>query len=423
MVSSGTFQPTQQSPQPAWRSLIRPMLLASLALHGLLFFIPTSSEPEPEPPQEEKISLTQLPTTDQPAPAPTVAATPSAAATPRPIVTPVPRPVATPLSARIQAPVIRERPISPRPTAQPQAQPSPTIAQPTPAAAPAQSTQTVPPSSAPATPAPAATQPAPPPDPFTAGFPRYPGAEPGSYGLPAEFNSGSQRTADGVEQVDIFYQQALADAGYEAVALNQSGRNAYELRKDGQARVLTLIPNPDGPGTNIVLSEQPLPANLGSGSVESPAVARFYSDLQSAFSAASLGSADDLLLTLAPADLLSSPNDFYADAGGTLTADESAQDLGNVTFGAGYTLPTPRAGNVRAVVGSADLQTITAALLPQLDAQFDIQEQGTYGGGTAYEVSRTDPYLNETVTKYLVLVPTIDNTKTFVFVWDRPPGT
>jgi len=393
------------SSQPFWRSLIRPMLLLSLGLHGLLLMLPTSSNPKPEPPAEQKVSLTELPTENHPVASPS--ARPSA--TPRLVVKPAARPVTPPLPRRVDAPPPLRSAIIPRQAPQ-QATPAQPVPTPTVAAAAA------------TTPAPASPT-APPADPFTAGFPVYPGAQPGSFGLPSQYNAGSRRTTDEMSKVDNFFVDRLQAAGYEITTAEQSGRIAYQVTKSGQTRYLTLIPNQEDIGTSIILSEQPLPSDLGSGSVESPAVARFYSDLQTAFSP-DWKSADDLLLTQSPAELLSSPTDFYSDAGGAVTPSEQVQGSDSVQYGGGYALPEPRAGNVRAVVGDGDSQTVYNTLASQLSAnQFDIKPGGDYGGGTYYEVSRTDTYTPESVTRYLVLVPTLDGAKTFIFIWDRRPGT
>jgi outer membrane biosynthesis protein TonB len=208
-----------KSSQPFWRSLIRPMSLISLGLHGLLLLTPTSSNPKPEPPAEEKVKLTQLPAENQPVVPP---ARPSI--TPRVVVKPAARPITPPLPRRVDAPPpLRSAPI-------PRSAPS-TPQQSTPAQQPAPT----PSAAAATTPAPAVSPTAPPADPFTAGFPIYPGSQQGSFGLPSQFESGSRKTNDGMDQVDNFYQTALA-AGYAPTAVEQPGRIVYQLTKGEQTR-------------------------------------------------------------------------------------------------------------------------------------------------------------------------------------------
>ncbi|NJL23065.1 MAG: hypothetical protein HC895_23190 [Leptolyngbyaceae cyanobacterium SM1_3_5] len=45
---------------------------------------------------------------------------------------------------------------------------------------------------------------------------------------------------------------------------------------------------------------------------------------------------------------------------------------------------------------------------------------GSYGGGDAYQVSRTDQYSSEQVNAYLVVVPTQDG-RSVLFLWNRNP--
>jgi hypothetical protein len=373
-----------KSSQPPWQTLIRPMLLLSLGLHGLLLMLPTSPVHQPEPPAEEKVSLTQLPTESSSASpvAPSTRPTP-VAPTPRAVATPPPRSIAPP---RVAAP----------PPLRTAAAPTPALAASTPAA----STQP-----SPAATAPSAT-PAPPADPFAAGFPHYPNAQPGSFGLPPEYESASQKTSDAMSAVASFFEQQLRAGGYTIAPLQQAGRTVYQVMKGNITKTLTLIPNPDGAGTSIILSDQPLPEDLGSADVESPAVARFYQDLPVPPDA----SWHDVNELTEPLDtLIASPADFFTS-------------LGGVDAGGFYTPPEPRGGYIKGVVGAGDPTTAFANLQPQLQSfQFNFTPAGSYGGGSVYAVSRTDQYPpNEQVTRYLVLVPTQDN-RTIIFVWDRNP--
>jgi hypothetical protein len=389
-----------KSSQPFWQSLIRPMLLISLGLHGLLLMLPTSSETKPEPPAEDKVSLTELPTENRPVAPPS--ARPSA--TPRLVVKPAVRPVIPPPPRRVDAPPPLRSTTSPPQQLPRVAQPS-TPAQPTPTAA-AATTSPSPGTAAPIAP----TAPtAPPADPFTSGFPIYPSTQPGSFGLPSDYDASSRRTDDDMEKVNDFYVNGLSEANYVTTAVEQAGRTVYQVTKADQTRYLTLIPNPEGNGTSIILSNDLLPMDLAGGSVESPAVGRFYSELPIPPDE----SWQDVSEVTQPLDaIMASSTDFFTSLGG-IGAD-------------GFSSPPElRAGNIRGVVGAGDPDTVYASLQSQLQAgQFTTTAAGSYGGGSVYEVSRTDQYPpNEQVVRYLVLVPTLDGTKTFIFVWDRAPGS
>lgn len=381
--------------QPNWRNFIRPMLLISLGLHGLLLFLPTSSAPKPEAPAEEKVNLTSLPTESSAArPSVRPAATPS----PRVAVSP-PRSSIAPLPPRVNPlPVIRSQ-VAPRPVTQAAAQSTPAPSAATPAPSNAAST----PSNAAQTTTPSTLSPLP--DPFTTGFPRYANAQPGSFGLPSQFDAVSQKTSDSIEQVASFYQQALPAAQYDIAPVEQAGRTVFQVAKAGQSRYLTLIAGSGG--TSIVLSDQLLPDDLGSGAIQDPALSALFGDI-----GVFLGGEgwQDVSELVDPIDqLLPTFADFFTTAGET----------GADGF---YIPPEVRTGITQARVNDADPQTVFANLDALLaTGQIVTQQTGSYGGGTLYEVSRTDQATPpKTVTVYLVLVPTTDN-RTILFLWDRAP--
>jgi len=390
--------------QPFWRGLFRPMLLFSLVLHGLLLLVPTSSAPEVQPEvEEEKVSLTQLPSA-QTAPA-------AVPATTRPPVRPSP-PQPPPVQPTPQAMLpVQRRAVTPIPPVRSNPAPRPATASPQPTPSAATSSPTAP---EPTTTDPQAANNAPPgppaTDPFAAGFPRYPNAVPGSFGLPATYESGSQRTNDAMAQVGAFFERELAGAGYQVTAIDQTGRQAYQVTKDGTTKVLTLIPNAEGAGTSIVLSDAPLPADLGSVTVESPAVLRFYSEIPiPAPDNANWFDMAELALEQSLDELLDTPTAFFSSLGGT-----DAEGF--------FLSPEPRAGYNRAVVGNGAPASVFASIQPQLEAnQFFVTSVGSYGSGNTYQITRTDQYTSEQVTGYVVVVPTKDG-RTAIFLWDRRPS-
>jgi hypothetical protein len=376
------------------------MLLLSLGLHGLLLLTPTPSE-KPKPPAEEKVSLTELPTENQPVAPPSV----RPLATPRVVVTPAARPVVSPPPRRVDAPpplrsttTTRQSPVAPQPSTPAQPTPNPTVA--------AATTSPLSESTAPIAPA---TSTAPLADPFTAGFPIYPGTEPGSFGLPSDYDASSRRTDDDMEKVNDFYVDKLPAADYVITAREQPGRTVYQVTKGDRTQYLTLIPNPEGAGTSILLSEDLLPTDLAGGSVESQAVKRFYSDLPIPPDETweNVGNLTESLDTIMP-----SPTDFFTSLGGI--------DAG------GYSVPPElRAEYTTGYVGAGSPESVFADLQQRLDSfQFSYTPAGSYGSGSVYEVSRTDQQPpNEQVTRFLVLVPTLNGAKTLIFVCDQQPGT
>lgn len=360
---------------------VKPMLLASLLLHGLIFLMPTNSEaelPVEEVPEEEAITLTQLPPVNQPAPQ----ATPKPTA-PRPAaVPPVPRPAA-PAAPRPAAPP------APRPAAPPpvQAAPRPQAAAPAPAAP------------TPAAPAPAAPPPAPTADQFLVDFPQYPGATPGALGLPPGFEQFSKKTQDALSAVDSWFQQQLADKGYTASPVETNpNRTVYQITRQGTTQYLTLIPNPTDVGTNILISPQQLPADLGAVQVEDPLVGQFFTELP-------VEQVDnDLYQRVSEPDaLLSQPNAFFESAG--------AEDQGF------YIEPPLHSGIRRAVVvRGQDAVTYSASLTQRLEiGGYQITPQAEYGGGQLLQLTR------DGVTGYVSIVPTLDGTSTAVFIWTDTP--
>lgn len=349
------------------------MLILSLLLHGVIFFVPLSltsqTEAEPEP-EEELVSLTQLPPVNQPAAAPT----------PAPIQpTPQPQP-------RAAAPQVTTPRPQPRASAPPPVQTSP---QP----------QTSPSAVQPASPQPPGRPPA---DQFLADFPRYPGAQPGSSGLPPQFDQVSQKTSDAMTVVDDWFRQELSASGYTASALEATAtRIVYQVSRQGTTQFLTLIPNPTDVGTNILLSPQPLPSDLGAVQVEDPIVGQFYSELPVPDINPNF---DNVQRVSEPEFLLANPTSFFSTLG---------------SFQEGSYIEPELMGGIRraVVVRGIDPQSLFANLSNRLSiGAYEVVSQTSYGGGDLYEVTR------DGVTGYLSLVPTRNGGDTVVFIWqERPP--
>jgi hypothetical protein len=348
--------------QISWR-LLRPMLLASIGLHALVLMIPTASEkPKAEKPKEEAIKLTQLApkTTARPAPKVPKPAVPKVA---------VPR-VAVPRAATI-----------------PSTRPAPPVA---PAAA-----------------ASAASDKPDAPDPFDKVF-DYPGAVAGSFGLPPAFDPFSQKTADPLTQVDGWFQQQLKTKGFllQQSEAASTGRAVYQVSsKEGQVRFLTLIPNPDGAGTSILVSPSALPKDLAAAasSVVSPEEQQFYSDLTAVVPIPDVEISNGWQEIDNP-NLLTEPASFYAEM---LSEQDYQQGL------VAKFLP----GVERAVISSgrspADLYADISVRLEA--AAYQVTPKGTYGGGELYQIAR------DGVTGFVSVVPTTDGSAAVV-IWSDAPN-
>jgi hypothetical protein len=348
------------------------MLLISLAIHGVLLFTPTSFDspkPEASPEAEQTVSLTQLPPDNQPA------------AQPSPPTRPTPRPRPSAVAPRVR----QAAPPPLRRSAPPPVQ----------AIAPSQV-------AAPSRPTPANSQ-------LDADL-VYPGSTAGSFGLPPAFDSRSRKTNDNVANVANYYESALAEKGYTVSPTEQSStRTVYQVSKQGLTRYITLIPNPTGAGTTILVSEQPLPADLSDVQIEDGGVQTFFNDLPVPV----VDPNGNRWQQVSEVEqLLSDPNAFYSDLG---SSD-------------GFVIePTLRPGIRRAVVGVGQLpQDVFADISRKLEiAYYTVTTAGSYGGGDLYQVTReetNDRGEPTNVTGYLSIVPTATGQDTVVFIWEqRPP--
>jgi len=368
------FYPLKELPASV-RMVIRPMLLLSLALHAALLLTPfpgaNSEKSKPEAPKEEKISLTQLPPQTQPV-TPQTPPKPATPPPPRPRINIPPRPAA--LALRRNAPPPPRR-VPSRPTqATPQAPAQPI--QPTPAR-------------------PAA-------DAFSKDFPQYPGAQRGSFGLPATYTPFSQKTTAAMEQVGTFFQQELQRKGYDVqtIEANPPQREVFQVSREGTTKYLTLLANPGGSGTNILISDNPLPNDLGAANVVSPEESSFYENLS------------DILPVIDP----NVPDWTNLNGPGTLPeAQAFFKDNGSTGEGGNYTEPQLRDEVDRALLGvNQDPQAVYSDLVTKFtNADYTVESAGNYGGGSLYTVTR------DGVTGYLSVVPTSNGVA--LFFWKQHP--
>ncbi len=392
---------------------VRPMLLLSLGLHGVLLALPLPSEKKPAPPakkEPEKIKITQLPTTP---PAPNASPRPVVRATPRPTpqVRPSIRPQPSPIRQRMSdiPPIPPLTRATPRP--QPQLTPSPTptpsqataTPSPTPTPSQATATQSPTPSQATATPSPTPTPsqatatPSPQPTPEQspnllnpfADFPFPDNAQPGSLGLlPGETDKAARNITDGLEQVVAFYNTALPAKNFKSQQINEAAEfKVFKVSKEGaESQFLHLI-SKEGK-TVIVLAPQEI------------------KDLN-ALKSAEARSAEEIAFDNALAPIKQS-EDFGA---------VFPEDLGK--------LPQPQQfadiNKFRGIIATTTFKPMSPEELfndvntKLVEAGFtQITSIGSYGGGQAYKVSQGS------FTTYLYFVANRDN-KTIMLVSKDAP--
>lgn len=267
-MTQALFLKNLPAPLQFW---VRPMLLASLILHGLLLVIPTSSEEKPKAPtkkEPEKVKITQLPTT----PKPLTAQAPIAAVKPSPLVAQakpssvIPKPIVA-QSNPIRPPSITP-PIPPIPSvtrSKPQAitPPAPVTSAastlPNPATAPPAASTLPAPATAPATAStttPAASAPTPS-NPFDS-FPFPKTAQIGSLGLLSGENDKSARnTAEALDAVVAFYNTELPAKKFTPAPLtNEADLKVYQVSTQGSAPQFLHLISKDGKTVILLASQQ-----------------------------------------------------------------------------------------------------------------------------------------------------------------------
>ncbi len=224
------------------QQMIRPMLLISIFIHGIILVLPTDFKKSEPPKKEAKkldtIKISELPTS-KPLPLQTI---------PKP---PIPLQPVTPPQAQVPR---RQTTVLQIPSTKPTATPTPPPSQ-TPTPTPTKAAATPTPS---ASQAPTSTPTKPLGDPFS-DFPQYPGTQPGSLDLlPTALDANSQHTSDTLNQVTTFFDQNLTDKGYQPKKIkDQSDIKIYQVTKGGKTQYWHLFAKQEG-GTVMLLAPQPI---------------------------------------------------------------------------------------------------------------------------------------------------------------------
>lgn len=343
------------------QSLIRPMLLMSLVLHGLLMLMPVPDK-VPEKKEEKSVKVTQLPTTNSPL---------------KIKRSPQPSPTVAP---KVVTPIIRQPVLANRPRSQPivqaprsrQVQPTPSPIAPSPVAA---------------TPTPSPTSPelAPTTDTALNEFPIFPGAKAGCLEVQSCFQTGNA-----LDKVAAYFEKELPARKFTApVNTDEPSRKVYEVsRNDFPAQYLSLISTEQG--TIYVLADQPRTLDDLKNAVDVPP--EFYTIL------AEVGEG------IEDESPFANPTDFYTklesqDADGSLIPAEQREEIEG-----------------KKLVSSQTPDAVYTSLAPSLQSIFEVSESGSYGGGSLYKLKK------DSFTGYLNLVPTKDGTGTIVVLWSDPPA-
>lgn len=319
------------------QTLIRPMLLTSLALHGLLFIMPIPEEkPKSTPKKEKSVKVTQL-TLPRSSPA-----------------APKATPKVTPLTSRPVQPVARRQPVIQAVTRPVQSPLPPQQVIPTPSPSPTASPA---PSSATNTP--------------LAEFPHFPGAKPGCLEVPSCF-----QTANDLDKVAAHFEKELPAKGFTApVNVDETGsRKVYEVsRSDFSTQYLSLIYTKDG--TIYVLADAPRSLDELKQAVVVPE--EFYNIL------AEVGE------ELEDESQFADPSQFYSklssqDPDGSLIPAESREEIQG-----------------KKLVAGQPPDAVYTNLAPSLASIFAVSEFGNYGGGPLYTLKKNNfiGYLNLVPTK------------------------
>lgn len=382
IMTQALFFKNLPAPLQFW---IRPMLLASLGLHGLFLSLPMQSAQKNAPPKKEpdKVKITQLPIkTNSPAPKISPLATPKPAAIvpqakPSPAVskpiTPQPKPIRQSVTTPPPSPISSITRPQPQPTstptpAQPTPTPSTTLASsptPTPTPAPSPASSPTPPSQ----------------DPF-ADFPIYPNAKPGSSGLlTGEADQAARTVKADLATVMAYYKAELPNKKFDTKSTTEeTDLKVSQVSKGGVSQYLHL--KNAGENTIIVLAPQPLDLkNLGNLEVEPPEAREFQT----------------ILGQLVNVDLL------------------PAISLGDLQDASAF-----QGGNVKSILGEfkeVTPQALGASLEQGLRAaQFEVSPISTsFGGGVLYQVKK-GAYVG-----YLSLAPTKTPGRTGILTLKNSP--
>lgn len=349
--------PLKNLPVPL-QGLIRPMLLVSLALHGLLMLVPVPDEEAPRKKETEKsVKITQLPTATTP-----------------------PTPKRSQPSPKVATPITRQPVLAARPRPQPIVQ-APRSRQPTPSSSPAPppvaATPTQSPTTSPAT--------APTTDTALTEFPIFPGAKAGCLEVQSCFQTGNT-----LDKVAAYFEKELPVRKFNApVDTDESDRKVYQVsRSDFPTQYLSLISTEQG--TIYVLADQPRTLDDLKNAVVVPP--EFYTVL------AEVGE------DIEDESIFANPNDFYtklssSEADGSLIPAEQREEIEGVKL-----------------VPDQAADAVYSSMLPSLQSIFEVSESASYGGGPLYKLKK------DSFTGYLNLVPTKDGTGTVIVLWSDSPA-
>jgi hypothetical protein len=203
-----------------------------------------------------------------------------------------------------------------------------------------------------------------------------------------------------MEQVNTWFGTQLKSKGFQSQPVTQANRLVYQVSKDGKTKFLTLIPNAQGSGTNILLSDQLLPEDLGAGKVVSPQERIFYQNLAEIIKDTDPNSTWH---DLNNPQILPEPNAFF-----TRVVTEQEYLLGGIS--------ELQPGIERKVVHVGQTPDAFYAQISNMmqTAEIQVTPRGNYGGGALYQLSR------DGITRYLSLVPTKDG-NTAIFIWTNAP--
>ena len=400
VMTQAYFLKNLPAPLQFW---VRPMLLASLGLHGLVLAIPMQPEKKPEPPKKEpeKVKITQLPTT-------TITPAPKTAPKPSPAISQIkPSPVAPPPRSQTQpvnqppiiAPVPQARSI---PQPQPQVTPTPTptpqstatpVPQPQSTATPTaqQSPPTQPQPQATPTPTPSST----PQDPFLTGFPTYPGVQPGTEGLlSGDLDKSGLHTSASFAEVASWYQTNLKDYSPK-LASDDSKLKVFQVSKNNVSKYLNVIFSDQTGNTVILLADQKIdPQTLAANAAQEDPLDTRYQTIMAQVDN------DELFLS----GIFPNEEPELRSQIDSLSAAQVQKEHGIAKKTIpGMTATTPD------IVG--------AYLQGKLKGQgFSADFKGNFGSGLVYTVS------SSSFTRYLVLLPSPKGTGTAIVTTKNSPN-
>ncbi|OLP18971.1 hypothetical protein BST81_06980 [Leptolyngbya sp. 'hensonii'] len=417
--------------------LLRPILLLSIALHGIFLFVPTAKEGKKVDlslQKEEEIKVTQLPA----APRTPISLAPSAPGTPGPGSTKLPtKPLnvgslSTVLpnvkSANSKATTTRSTATSATTASQPST-PSSTAkaSSPPPAATASQTVATTTSPVKPATPIQSAPQPqsSTPTTTFKSGqsilnpnpkivaefnqtlkqlrsdFPNYPTARLGCAGLPSCY-----RVQADIARIADYLTKGLASKDFEVTPeTDEPNQKVYKVSREGKEHTLTILS--DGTYTVYMLAD----AARSFEDIQA-AQAQFseYTTLLNQLTSNPEATAEPVDELAARPDDFAKPELFYKSVKSSEVAEtpnpQGLPELNSTTD-----------GNIRLVRTQTPDQVFSSLKTALQTAGFEIEPmKARYGNGALYQVSKDNFRL------YLNLVPTKDEQGTIVVTWYASPA-